>query len=199
MHQNSRMNNFDVGNRLKQLRTERGISQRQLAALAGVTNGMISTIEQNNSSPSISTLKKLLDAMSLSLASFFTDDTPESGKVFFTRDQLRLVRTSAMHEGPAGGPVDGLTIRLLGLSDRNMLQIMHETYAPGADTGEPYQHDAEEGGIVIEGELEVTVGDQVQVLRPGDGYLFDSRLPHRFRNLGDVPCIIISAVTPPTF
>lgn len=191
------MNDFDTGARLKQLRTERGISQRQLAALAGVTNGMISTIEQNNSSPSISTLKKILDAMSLSLAAFFDDGTPEAGRVFFTRAQQRGVRSGATHDGSA--PVDGLVIRLLGASGQNGLQIMHETYAPGADTGEPYQHEAEEAGIVVEGTLEVTVGDQVQLLGPGDGYLFDSRLPHRFRNIGEVPCVLISAVTPPTF
>lgn len=191
------MTDFDTGARLKQLRTERGISQRQLAALAGVTNGMISTIEQNNSSPSISTLKKILDAMSLSLAAFFEEDAADAGRVFFTRAHQRTVRSAATHDGV--GPVDGLLIRLLGVSGQNGLQIMHETYAPGADTGEPYQHEAEEAGIIVEGTLEVTVGDQVQLLGPGDGYLFDSRLPHRFRNIGDAPCILVSAVTPPVF
>lgn len=193
------MSDMDVGARLKQLRTERGISQRQLSAAAGVTNGMISTIEQNNSSPSISTLKKLLDAMSLTLADFFAQGPTDMGRVFFIRDEQRVLRTSAAHEGPGGSPVEGLSLRLMGNTERNALQLMHEVYAPGADTGEPYQHNAEEGGIVIEGQLEVTIGDEVRVLGPGDGYLFDSRVPHRFRNIGDVRCVIVSAVTPPTF
>lgn len=194
------MKDFDVGTRLKQLRTERGLSQRQLSAMAGVTNGMISTIEQNNSSPSISTLKKLLDAMSLSLGGFFNIEPPPTRPVFFGHEEMRSLRTSALHGPGEGTTVDGLSIRLVGsAAEQNALQIMHETYAPGADTGEPYQHDAEEGGIVVQGELEVTVGDEVRLLRVGEAYLFDSRLPHRFRNIGSEPCVIISAVTPPTF
>lgn len=71
---------------------------------------------------------------------------------------------------------------------------------PGADTGEQMlSHQAEEAGVVIAGIIEITVGDQVRVLNTGDGYLFDSRLPHKFRNIGDQDCVIISACTPPTF
>ena len=83
---------------------------------------------------------------------------------------------------------------------RNSLQVLHERYPPGADTGpELLQHEAEEAGIVISGVIEVTVADQVRVLNPGDGYIFDSRLPHRFRNIGDGECVVISCCTPPTF
>jgi mannose-6-phosphate isomerase-like protein (cupin superfamily) len=52
--------------------------------------------------------------------------------------------------------------------------------------------------VVIEGELEVTVAGQTWVLGPGDAYYFDSRLPHRFRNIGKVAARIVSANTPPT-
>jgi mannose-6-phosphate isomerase-like protein (cupin superfamily) len=47
--------------------------------------------------------------------------------------------------------------------------------------------------------VEVTVGDQTRVLLPGDGYYFDSRQSHRFRNVDDRPSEIVSAVTPPTY
>jgi mannose-6-phosphate isomerase-like protein (cupin superfamily) len=46
--------------------------------------------------------------------------------------------------------------------------------------------------------LEVTVGDQTRVLRSGDAYQFDSRVPHRFHNPGREPCVLVSACTPPT-
>jgi mannose-6-phosphate isomerase-like protein (cupin superfamily) len=52
---------------------------------------------------------------------------------------------------------------------------------------------------VISGCIEVTVGNQCRVLRPGDAYLYNSRLPHRFRNVGDEECTLISVCTPPTF
>jgi len=47
--------------------------------------------------------------------------------------------------------------------------------------------------------IEITVADKVKVLGPGDAYYFESRVPHRFRNVGSVPCEIVSANSPPTF
>nr|WP_256365667.1 cupin domain-containing protein [Thioclava sp. JE_KL1] len=78
--------------------------------------------------------------------------------------------------------------------------MLYETYEPGADTGaEAYAHEGEEGGFVIEGELLLTVGETTELLRAGDAYLFDSRLPHRFRNVAKARCVVVSAATPPTF
>jgi mannose-6-phosphate isomerase-like protein (cupin superfamily) len=79
------------------------------------------------------------------------------------------------------------------------LLLLRETYAPGADSGEAFAHNAQEAGIVITGAVEVTVGDQTRVLLPGDGYYFDSRQSHRFRNVDNRPSEIVSAVTPPTY
>ena len=71
---------------------------------------------------------------------------------------------------------------------------------PGSDTGDSMlAHDGEEGGVVIAGEIEVTVGEQVRVLKAGEGYYFESRVPHRFRNVGEVDAVIVSANTPATF
>jgi mannose-6-phosphate isomerase-like protein (cupin superfamily) len=80
------------------------------------------------------------------------------------------------------------------------MTIMHERYRPKADTGEDMlSHKGEEGGIVVAGRIELTIGGQSRVLGPGDAYYFSSAVPHRFRNVGDEPCEIISASTPPTF
>ena len=59
------------------------------------------------------------------------------------------------------------------------------------------RHDGEEGGIVLRGRIELTVGDRREILGPGDAYHFSSRIPHRFRNPGDEECELISACTPP--
>jgi mannose-6-phosphate isomerase-like protein (cupin superfamily) len=82
----------------------------------------------------------------------------------------------------------------------HQLQILHERYAPGADTGEAMlRHESQEGGVVLRGKLEVTVGDQRRMLGPGDAYYFDSRQPHRFRNPGGEECEVVTACTPPSF
>jgi transcriptional regulator with XRE-family HTH domain len=179
----------DVGGQLKTVRVMYGLSQRELAKRAGVTNGTISLIEQNRVSPSISSLKKVLEGIPMSLAEFFTLDLHASPQVFYSQQELADIG-------------DGeVSLRLVAAKRPNRaMTIMQERYAPGADTGaDMLSHKGEEGGIVLSGKVELTVGGQTRVLGPGDAYYFTSAVPHRFHNLGPEPCEIISACTPPTF
>lgn len=178
---------IDVGARLKAQRIKSGLTQRDLASKAGVTNGMISMIEQNKHSPSVATLNRLTDALGLSFAEFFSIELPEMPRVFYMKDEL-----VALTEGKVRFAV------VAGERPEKALQILHEVYAPGGDTGVTMlTHRGEEGGLVIAGEIEVTVGDQRRVLGPGDAYYFESMTPHRFRNVGKSAAIIVSACTPP--
>lgn len=189
---------FDIGMRLKALRRDRKLSQRQLAARAGVTNGLISMIEQNKISPSVSSLKKILDGVPMGLADFFTLETDQEQKTFYRHDQLPEIRPPTVH-GP-NACLNELKLLRLGQPGVHNLMMLHETYAPGADTGPSlYSHDSEEAGFVLSGQIEITLEDEAVVLGPGDGYIFNSKRPHRFRNPGDTVCVLISACTPPTF
>ena len=180
---------FDLGSRLRAVRKMHGLSQRRLAAKAGLTNGTISLIEQNKISPSVGSLKKVLDGIPMSLADFFTLEMVPKGRIFFTADDLVELADGTISYRQVGRDMT-----------RRAVQILHERYAAGSDTGEAMlRHDSEEGGVVVRGRLEVTVGDQRQVLGPGDAYYFDSRLPHRFRNPGDEECEVVSACSPPSF
>ncbi len=180
---------FEMGDRLRELRERFGLSQRALAARADVTNGMISLIEKNRSSPSVATLKKILDVFPLSLAEFFAVGQPAQPAIFFRAEELTEIGGGAISYRQVGSDLTG-----------KGLQLLHERLQPGADSGEAMlRHDAEEGGVVVRGELELTVGLQTRVLRAGDAYAFSSRIPHRFRNLGREVCEIVSACTPPSF
>ena len=180
----------DIGTRLRLVRQTYGLTQRELARRAGVTNGAISLIEQNRVSPSISSLKKILDGIPLSLADFFTLSFSGADAVFFTGAELTEI---------AFGPA--ISMRMVGASAKNRaLQMLHETYQPGADTGEEMlRHQGEESGIIVAGSLTVTIGAQEKTLHAGDAYYFRSEIPHRFRNAGEEPCILISASSPPSF
>ncbi|MCU9849521.1 cupin domain-containing protein [Defluviimonas sp. WL0024] len=187
---------FDTGSRLKEEREKLRLSQRQLATATGVTSGMISMIEQNRTSPSVATLKKILAGLGISLGDFFAGGGDGGTKWHFRHDELREI-TPAAKLGEAGG---GVVFRQVGRPGASAVQMLYETYASGADTGaELYSHDAEEAGIVISGRVLVTVGAETQLLTAGDGYLFNSRTPHRFHNPGPDDCVIVSACTPPTF
>jgi len=189
---------LNIGERLKAIRVSKGLSQRELAARAGLTNGAISMIEQDKTSPSVSSLKRLLDGIPMTLSEFFaTVEQDASPKYFHAAAELTEL---SPHDIGLGDGAEKLSLRQVGDASRHSLQMLFETYAPGADTGEGMlSHESEEAGIVISGSVEVTVDNQIRVLNPGDGYLFDSRLPHRFRNVGTQECVVISACTPPTF
>ncbi|MFD2857481.1 cupin domain-containing protein [Seohaeicola zhoushanensis] len=189
---------MDIGGRLRSVRESRGLSQRDLAGRAGLTNGAISLIEQNKSSPSVASLKRLLDAIPMTMSEFFSEvEESESPKYFYSAGEFTELAPQSIGLGTGAR---GVSLRQLGDAARHALMVLHETYPPGADTGpDMLSHESEEAGIVISGIIEVTVGEQVRVLNPGDGYLFDSRLPHRFRNIGESDCVVVSACTPPTF
>ena len=179
----------DIGLRLKQLRTRQGLSQRRLARNSGVSNATISLIEHDRTDPSMGLLKRILDSMGVSFAEFFASDTRQPERYFITQDELSEIGSGSISYRQVGADLS-----------ESKLQILHERYQPGADTGQSMlSHEAEEGGIILKGRLEITVADQVRTLSAGDAYRFNSRLPHRFRNTGKEDCVLVSACTPPSF
>ena len=179
----------DVGSRLRQVRVAAGLSQRELARRAGITNSTVSLIESNTSNPSIGALKRVLDTIPIGLSEFFALDPKTDQSPFYRARELVEIGKGTVSYRQVGRDLADM-----------QLQILDECYQPGADSGRiPLMHDGEEGGVVISGQLEVTVDDKRCVLGPGDAYSFSSRRPHRFRCVGDQPARIISACTPPSF
>ncbi len=187
--ENTSNTNLEIGARLRYLRERAGMSQRALAKAVGVPNSTVSLIESGQTNPSVSALKRLLDGIPIGLSEFFAFEPEQERKVFFAAEELTEISRGKLSLRQVGRNLFG-----------HSLQILHETYQPGADTGvKKYQHEGEEGGIVISGRIEVTVGEERKILGPGDAYLFNSNMPHRFKAIGAAPCEIISACTPPTF
>lgn len=182
---------MDVGERLQAIRTLKGLSQRELAKRAGVTNSTISMIEKNSVSPSISSLRKVLGGIPMSMVEFFSVELePESpAQIVYKAHELIDISDGAV------------TMKLVGKSHRNRaIAFLTEVYPPGADTGaEMLTHDGEETGILLEGRLELVVGTELFILEAGDSYYFESTRPHRFRNPFEQPARLISAATPSNF
>ncbi len=179
-----------IGTHIRDLRVRRRLTVRELAVRSGISHATISLIERDRTSPSVDTLSAILDALGTTLVGFFEgikQAIPYSP--YYTRDDLVEI-----------GDEDTVSYRMLGINHPNrQILMLHETYEVGADSGPAFSHKAQETGFVISGEVEVTVGDETRVLKAGDGYYFDSQIPHRFRNVGGEKAEIISAVTPPTY
>lgn len=173
----------DIGGRLREIRTQMGLSQRELASRAGLTNGMISLMETNKVSPTIASLLKVLDAIPMSVVEFFQAEPSNSQQVFFGEDELIDIGSNNVMLKLVGGKASG-----------GQIEVIHETYPPGTDTGrEMMSHKGEEGGFVVRGEIEVTIGRETRVLKPGEAWYFKTSVSHRFRNIGKEVCELVSA------
>ncbi len=178
-----------VGKRLREIRKRYRVSQRELARKSGVANATISLIENGKLNPTVSLLKKVLDGLPVHLSEFFTDEAQGPEKIFFESGELTEIAEGGVSYRQIGG----------NLADK-AIQFLKERYEPGAGTGRhDIQHEGEECGLILSGQLTVTVGDESRVLNPGDAYYFRSDQPHSFENRHNEPCELISACTPPTF
>lgn len=180
---------IELGLRLQFIRERAGHSQRALAKLTGVPNSTISLIESGKMNPSVGALRRVLDGIPISMSEFFAFEPDPEQVSFYSAADLTEIGKGKLSLRQVGANLFG-----------RALMMLYETYDIGADTGRVmYGHAGEESGIVLSGRVEVTVGPQRKVLGPGDAYYFDSRAPHRFRQVGPEKCVLVSACTPPTF
>ncbi|WIW50681.1 cupin domain-containing protein (plasmid) [Bradyrhizobium sp. 62B] len=181
--------NEEIGARLRQIRQRSRLSQRELAKRAKIVNSTISLIESGQTNPSVGALKRILDAIPISLAEFFSRTEEGKEQIFFRNNDLTEIGKGGISYLQIGNSSAGRSV-----------QILKEFYSPGSDTGRvKLVHAGEEGGVIISGRLEVTVDDQRRILGAGDAYYFLSRRPHRFRCIGTEPCVVVSACSPPSF
>ncbi len=179
---------IDVSMQLRNLRLSRKMSQRLLARRSGISNATISLIESGKMSPSVAVLKSILDGLKMDLATFFAEETSDPEPLVYRSQELLEIGQGKISFRQVGSRIEGRKI-----------QILHERYAPGSDTGKvPLHHTGEEGGVVIRGELELIVDGERHMLGPGDAYYFKSSRPHRVRNTGTEECEIVSACSPPS-
>jgi transcriptional regulator with XRE-family HTH domain len=175
-----------LGSRLRTVRTRAGLSQRELAARAGVTNATISMIEQEAHAPSVASLHRILTAIPISMADFFALPTSQRNVLFYDAEDLAVV---------SRGAVD---LRVLGSERRDKkLQLFIERYEPGAGTGsEPIAHDGETAALVIQGVVEIEADGEVRRIAKGGGFQLFGKEPYRLRNVGKTEAIVACACTP---
>lgn len=174
-----------VGTRLRELRIERGLSQRELARRADMTNANLSMIEQGRVSPSIQTLEKILRAVPISLADFFRDDAPVGPRVSKHSTQPRIhipgldafVCLSPRDNGPSSFIIT-----------QHIKPGFVLTEIPVATTGWL-------SAVVVQGALLLTLGDSAWTLECGDAFQFHCHRRFRLENQTDEETILILATS----
>jgi len=165
----------DVGFKIRELRDERGLSMRALARKSGISANALSMIERGRTSPSVSTLYKLADALDVPITDLFRDE-PEGSTVVFRKstERTRVPFPRGLWEGLGGE-------QFIGRVEPFML-----TLESGANSG-PFsmEHSGHEFVMCLRGQLEYQVENKVYKLEPGDALLFAAQLKHRWRNTGN--------------
>ena len=179
-----------VGADIRALRKARGFTLSALALQLGRSVGFLSQVERGLSEPSIADLRLLSETFAVPLSFFFgkADADPlERGYVVRSAARRRL-----------GHPAEGLSEELLSPDLGGAFEIIRSVFAPGAQLAEPLQRLSEEAGYLVEGSLDVWIGDQCFHLHAGDSFRFANE-PYRWRNPGATPCVVIWVIAPPVY
>jgi transcriptional regulator with XRE-family HTH domain len=182
---------YSIGETLRKTRQAQELSVHALAERSGVSAGMISQIERGKTNPSINKITILASALGLQLGVFFE---PKKEDALF-----RVIRKGQRHK--INVPDPNFLFELLTPDLDHQLEVVWVESAPGSSTEEsPFPHEGEECVILIQGTLEVHVGDETHVLNGGDSFtLFDCTIPHWYSNPGPERVISVNAITPPSF
>ena len=181
-----------IGREIHAFRKQQNITVAELAAETNLSIGMLSKIENGNTSPSLSTLQTISNALSVPLTAFFRQ----------YEEQRMAVHTKA-GEGvqiEREGTRAGHQYNLLGHIGGNSSSVIVEPYLitldNESDTFKTFQHSGIETIFMLEGEVNYLHGNQIYCLKPGDTLFFDADAPHGPEKLVKLPCLLYTSPSP---
>jgi transcriptional regulator with XRE-family HTH domain len=179
---------IDLGDRIRSIRKVKRMTIEEVAKRAGVTIGLISQIERNLANPSVKSLRKIAKALGVPIATMFSQQSHRPGPIVRKKDR-KVLR----------GAESGVTYSFLTPHNR-AIELIHGVYEPGVVTENfLFVHVGEECCLVLEGEMELTLGDTTHLLKEGDTISFEAMLPRRIANVGNKKLQTLWAITPPPF
>lgn len=175
-----------AGLRIRYLRKKKGLSLQQVAAHMGRSVGFISQIERNISSPAHEDLEAIAALLDVDVEVLYTDAKPAPSHPIIVRLQDR----ASLDYRP------GINDQLISPSIAGNFHMLYTEIEPGASSSDQLKDESgEQGGVVLEGELELTVNDEVYVVKTGDSFQFPSATPHRYENKTDKPTKLVWIVS----
>lgn len=182
-----------IGREIRAHRRQQNITVAELAQLTGISIGMVSKIENGNTSPSLSTLQTLSNALGVTLTSFF--------KGFEENRSAIHTKAGEGVEMERAGTRAGHQYNLLGHIGSNASGVMVEPYLitlnETSDIFPTFQHEGIEMLYMLEGEVSYRHGDNLYALKPGDSLFFDADAPHGPEILHKLPARFLSVISYP--
>jgi quercetin dioxygenase-like cupin family protein len=180
-----------VGDRIKCLRLERRKSVAEISSESGLPESTIEAIEDLKLSPPLGNIVSIAKALRVTLGDLFGDNADSPFCIVRSDDRKTVSRF-----GEAGGKSGGYQYESLGYQkqDRQMEPFL-VTLAPNQQRQVAANiHDGEEILFILEGEVEISLGDYTDILKPGDSIYYDSTLPHVVSCHGDVPAKMFAVI-----
>lgn len=180
---------MEIGKRIKQLRKEKKLTVRKLANLSGISPSLVSQIENSKSEASITTLRKIANALDLPVFYLLLEEINKHSRLVRKIDRRKVIFQNT-----------GLEWEIIHSDTAKKMGVMNGTLNPsGATSEELMAHVGEECIIVFEGEMDVEITNHCFKLMPSDSLYFDSSAPHRLVNNSKRTCKFLSIITPPRF
>jgi len=180
---------LEIGNKIRRLRLQRGLTQEELADRCELSKSFISLLERDLTSPSLDTLSDILESLGTDLPTFFRNSGSE--KMVFTGEDIFV------KEDPEG--IRGVIKWLVPSAQKNQMEPILVEMGPGGETAEDDPHEGEEFGYVLAGSIRIVLGDRVEKVKKDESFYFRPTAPHKLVNAGKTPCKVIWVATPPSF
>ena len=176
----------NIGEKLRQLRLQRNLTQEEMADRCELSKGFISQVERDLASPSIATLTDLLECLGSSLKEFFSDDSAEK-VVYAPQDMFEKEED------------DKKITWLVPDAQRNSMEPILLELQPGARSNELPPLESEEFGYVLHGQVNLVAGRRTYRVRKGFSFCLHPNTTHYLENTGAHPAVILWISTPPSF
>ena len=179
---------MEIGEKIKRMRIEKGLTQEELANRCELSKGFISQLENDLASPSIATLIDILEILGSNLKEFFNDDNEE--KVTYTCDDMFETEN------------EDLKYTLMWLvpnAQKNDMEPIMITLEPGGQYIEEEPHEGEEFGYVLSGSIILHLGKKKFKVKKGETFYFKPRSNHYISNNGKTTSKVIWISSPPSF
>lgn len=190
-----RVNNLEmaIGHEVRTLRKSLGITGSDLASATGISLGMLSKIENGNTSPSLTTLQALAQALGVPVTAFF--------RRFEEVRNATFVKAGEGVELERRGTRAGHQYNLLGHIGQNASGVVVEPYlitlTADSDVFPTFQHEGLEFLYMLEGSVRYRHGDKLYLMEPGDSLFFDADAPHGPEVLESLPARYLSIICYP--
>ncbi len=177
---------MELGTKLKDMRQQKNLTQEELADRCELTKGYISQLENDLTSPSITTLCDLLNALGSNLSDFFHEETEE--KIVFTEQEYIEKRSDGM-----------LWNWVIPNAQKNAMEPVLVELEAGSSTQVDFPHEGEEFGFVLEGRIAIVRAGKTNNAKKGESFYFTANKEHQIINKGKGKAKFIWISTPPNF